>query len=856
MFNLIRSRGFRSTFATSLLSIAVVTSSHAQTESDSLRVGIYHNPPKLLLDEGGRPSGIFGDLLTAIAEREGWTLEPVPCLWQTCLDQLGDGRIDLLPDLAWNPTRAEEFDFHERPMLHSWSQIYQAGENTLDSMLDLDRKRLAVPVGAIQRDYLDNLAENFGIEIVFVEVESFEEGFKAAQQGDADAAVANRHFGEWQATRFGLRETSLIFQPAALFVATSLGRYPEVLDAIDRSIIEWKASPDSLYYTVLKKWQIESPASRFIPPILIWSLALAIALLMAVLGFNWLLRRRVARRTAQLKASEDKLATILDSVEACIFIKSPDLRYTYVNRKVCDFFGLSEEDIIGRRDEDLFDADTALELQAMDRTIIEKHEALTREEQNTRAGDSKTYTFLSIKLPLFNPDGTLQSLCGISTDITDFREVLSHNHQLAYYDGLTGLPNRRLLLDRLTVAVKTSHRSGGLIALMFIDLDHFRVINDALGPSEGDRLLNEVSMALLDLTAEGDTLARLGGDEFVLLVQNLDKTLHQAALDVERIGDRLLASLPALHDRDPTLPRVTGSIGITLSSREAKVDALLQQADIALNRAKAEGGNGLRFFEAAMQNEIMARLNMENDLRLALMRDQLSLHYQPQVDMRGRMTGVEALLRWSHPTHGMISPGIFIPIAEESRLILPIGRWVLETACRQLALWADDPGRKNLTIAVNVSAVQFRQPDFVDQVREILSTSGADPARLELEVTESLLMEDPEAMREIMMTLQALGVSFALDDFGTGYSSLGYLKRLPLEKLKIDGSFIRDVLDDTADAAIVRATILLADSLGLTVMAEGVELQEQKEWLASQGCSAYQGFLFSRPLPVDDLPAA
>lgn len=453
-------------------------------------------------------------------------------------------------------------------------------------------------------------------------------------------------------------------------------------------------------------------------------------------------------------------------------------------------------------------------------------------------------------------DDTIYSLCGISTDNSEYKEVQESNYRLTFYDPLTGLPNRRLMLDRLEMVVKGSRRTDRYAALMFIDLDNFKLVNDTQGLYQGDHLLRHVAEHLSSVVRESDTLARLGGDEFVLLIHDLAPEQEQAAHAAELVGAKLLTCiLEAQQEQEQalTLP-ITGSIGVTLfTDGETSVESAMQQADMALQQAKAAGGNTLRFFNSKMQATVMARVHLEADLHQALARDEFRLHYQVQVDSRSHVTGVEALIRWEHPQRGMVSPGMFIPLAEKNRLILPIGYWVLETACQQLAAWADEPERERLSIAVNVSSVQFHQPDFVVRLQQILEETAANPCRLTLEVTESLLMDDHQRVRSIMLRLNQLGIRFALDDFGTGYSSLNYLKRLPLDELKIDQSFVNGVLDDPVDAAIVQATITLAASLGLDVTAEGVETEAQHQWLLAHGCEAFQGYLFGRPQPVTEL---
>ncbi|NIC39388.1 EAL domain-containing protein [Halomonas desiderata] len=567
-------------------------------------------------------------------------------------------------------------------------------------------------------------------------------------------------------------------------------------------------------------------------------------------------RRRLTKEAERLRAGREELATILDSVDACIYVKSADLRYQYVNHKTAQSIGLPVDSILGKTDFDLFDTNMAADLRFNDQRVLQQGEKVVAEEGHVLATGDTIRTYLSIKLPLHAADGSIRALCGISTDVTEYRDIQESKYRLTYYDPLTGLPNRRLLLDRLGMVVKGTRRSERYAALLFIDLDDFKVVNETQGLYSGDRLLSRVARCLEEVVRESDTLARLGADEFVLLIHDLGLDVEQAAHAAERVAEKLLSQIVdarAEEDRLPTLP-ITASIGITLfADGDANVETAMRQADIALQQAKAAGGNTLRFFNAEMQADVMERVSLEADLHQALARDELCLHYQVQVDSRASVIGVEALIRWNHPKRGLVPPMLFIPLAEKNRLILPIGYWVLETACRQLAEWAKERDTESLYIAVNVSSVQFHQTDFVARVQHALEVTGADPARLVLEVTESLLMEDPQRVREIMLRLSKLGIRFALDDFGTGFSSLNYLKRLPLHGLKIDKSFVNGVLEDPVDAAIVNTTITLAESLGLEVTAEGVESEAQHRWLLEQGCQVFQGYYFGRPQARENL---
>jgi diguanylate cyclase (GGDEF)-like protein len=429
--------------------------------------------------------------------------------------------------------------------------------------------------------------------------------------------------------------------------------------------------------------------------------------------------------------------------------------------------------------------------------------------------------------------------------------------RLAYYDALTELPNRRLMLDRLAAAMKGNGARGRHGALLLIDLDHFKLLNDTHGHERGDLLLRQVAGRLQACVGSSDTVARIGGDEFVVLVWDLPGDVDAARLQAAALGEKVHRTLCASFDLDGFQHATSPSVGITLfAGRELGVEELLKRADTAMYQAKAAGRNTVRFFDPAMQAAVAERMALESDLRDALALGQFLLHYQAQVDALGCIKGAEVLLRWQHPVRGLVSPAQFIPLAEATGLICPIGLWVLETACAQLAAWSRDPSTSALSLAVNVSACQFNQADFVDQVLEVLARSGANPARLKLELTEGLLLDNTEAVIATIGALKKVRVRFSLDDFGTGYSSLSYLKRLPLDQLKIDQSFVRDLLTDANDIAIVRTIVALGQSLGMEVIAEGVETAAQRDCLASAGCHAYQGYYFGRPLPVAQLEQA
>ena len=456
----------------------------------------------------------------------------------------------------------------------------------------------------------------------------------------------------------------------------------------------------------------------------------------------------------------------------------------------------------------------------------------------------------------FDEEGNALRSMGTVQDISERKMTEEKVEQLVFFDSLTQLPNRILLIDRLKQSMALSARNNQFGALLFIDLDNFKLLNDTLGHGVGDNLLKLSGERLRKCVREGDTVARLGGDEFVILLSDLGSEEKYAAATCELISEKILSVLGEPYDLERAPYQSTASIGITLFRGDSSSDdELMKQADLAMYKSKEAGRNGLSFFDPIMESSLKARALLEEEIRRGIEEEQFILYYQPQVYANGALFGAEALVRWNHPQRGVIAPAEFIPMAEETGLILPLGQWILEAACVQISKWSQDERFCDLCVAVNVSVRQFNQKDFVDQVVKTLQKSGADPKRLKLELTESLLVQDVEEVIEKMDRLKSIGVCFSLDDFGTGYSSLSYLKRLPLDQLKIDQGFVRDILSDPNDAIICKSTIALTESMGLSVIAEGVETKEQLDTLLALGCHAYQGYWFSRPLDRDAFEA-
>jgi diguanylate cyclase (GGDEF)-like protein len=539
-------------------------------------------------------------------------------------------------------------------------------------------------------------------------------------------------------------------------------------------------------------------------------------------------------------------AEVLESISDCFISLDSTFRLIYLNDAACEEFAIDRRaalnDTLSHAAPSFFSESMMAGLQAAStRAIATIFEAENEERR------------LWYDLRCFpRPDG----MSIYFRDITNRKVDEARIQYLAFYDVLTDLPNRQLLQDRLNAALAAVPGQESLGALFYIDLDDFKTLNDTMGHDIGDELLRQVALRLTSCVGPGVTVARIGGDEFVVMLEGLGADGQRANAAAKLVGDKILGTFLLPFSMGACESETTASIGAALFSQASDtVDDLLKRTDLAMYRAKAQGRDTMCFFDPGMQTDVEARAALRSDLRFALQHDEFELHYQPQVNSDGVVVGAEVLLRWFHPSRGKVSPQEFIPLAEEAGLIVDLGRWVLERACMQLAEWAEKPEMKALTLAVNVSMRQFLDAQFVNLVKETLQVSGANPLRLKLEITESVVMEKVDEMIATMTDLKVCGVGFSLDDFGTGYSSLSHLRHLPLDQLKIDQSFVGNVLTDGKNASIVRTIILLGHNLNLSVIAEGVETEAQRDFLKGQGCRLYQGFLFGPALRVSQFEA-
>lgn len=589
--------------------------------------------------------------------------------------------------------------------------------------------------------------------------------------------------------------------------------------------------------------------------LLVWHSGLwAVGMIFFLIGWRreWQLEREHEQSVEALKESQALHKSVVNNGQALIWLADTSRQCTYFNQVWLNFTGRRLQQELGEGWMESLHPDD------VDHWLHEYHRAFDLRENfqiayRLRRHDGEYRWFVDEGAPRYNSKEEFVGYIGHCLDITQLKEAQNEIDNLVHFDVLTHLPNRQLMMQRLQQAVAVSVGHGQYGALVLIDLDNFKLLNDSVGHEIGDQLLQQVSKRLQAAMPSAAMVGRFGGDEFILLFEQLDKKESVAVAKIEgilrTILDKLRQPYPLLNKDYQTTP----SLGITLfKGKEIAAEELMKNAEVAMYQAKESGRNTLRFFDPQMQALVSERSDLESALRYAVRTQEFALYLQPQVDMNERLIGAEALLRWPHPTRGLVSPIEFIPLAEETGLIVPLGRWVLERACHTLAHWQTQPQMAGITIAVNVSARQFQQADFVEQVLDVLEQSGADASCLKLELTESLFVIGMEQVLEKMHLLKARGVRFSLDDFGTGYSSLAYLKRLPLDQLKIDQGFVRDILVDHNDRAIAKMVVALSQTLDLDVIAEGVETQAQQQELLHMGCMHYQGYYYGRPMPIDE----
>ncbi|WP_310449446.1 EAL domain-containing protein [Sulfuritalea sp.] len=814
-----------------------------QTQKDTLVVGSEQDYPPFATGMTDATAGGFTvDLWKAVAAEASlnFTIRVLP--FHQILQEFKEGKIDVLINLARSDERNQFADFTVPHVVVNGAIFVRKGDSKINSEDDLAGKSLIVLNADLAHDYA--VLKGWKKQLVLVDAAA--EGFRLLASGKHDAMLLGKLSGMQTLQALGLTHIKALkakveFSQKFAF-AVQKGQ-SELLAKINEGLALTKSNGayDALYDKWFGIYEVKEVGLRDMLKYII-----PIVLVFLGIGGYFFYRRKIERKQAE---GELRISAVAFASQNGMMITDAKGVILRVNPAFTHLTGYSSTETIGQ-------TPALLNSGRQDRLFYQrmwesmKEKGYWKGEIWNKRKNGQIYAEMLTITAIVAPDQTITHYVGSFSDITEDKEAEAEIHRLAYYDPLTRLPNRRLLQDRLGQAVAAAARSRLYGAVFFIDLDNFKALNDTRGHDVGDLLLVAVAQRLRAGMREGDTVARQGGDEFVLLVEDLGAEANEAATLAKQLGEKLRETIDSPFTLNAYEYHCRLSVGVSLFNAQDTVEDLLKHADLALYQAKRAGRNTLRFFDPAMQSALDLRSALEVELRQALKRDELRLYYQPQVDAAGRVIGVEALLRWQHTERGLVQPNDFIPLAEDTGLILPIGLWVLETACAQLKTWEGDARTRELQVAVNVSARQFRQPDFVAQIQSVLETSGAIPARLKLELTESMVLEDIEDTIEKMQAIKRLGVNFSMDDFGTGYSSLSYLAQLPLDQIKIDKAFVCSLPGKKNDETITRTIITLGRELAMNVIAEGVETEAQREFLELHGCHAYQGYLFSRPLPL------
>ncbi|MFY0665184.1 MAG: EAL domain-containing protein [Natronospirillum sp.] len=828
------------------LALVLLMVSGKTEESTTIRVGVYENEPKIYLNERNIPDGLFIQLLDAMAQAEGWLIDYVTCDWSACLNMLENGELDLMPDVAFSAERARLFDFHQHAVTQSWSQLYVRPTTTLTDFEQLPNVRLAVLQDSIQATFLEELLPSLRDSTQVINVTELAEGFALVADGEADAVVANNFFGNRQRGHYGLIGAPLTFNQVGLYFAAPRGSNGPLLKRIDHYLLEWQSDPASPYYSALIK-AVAAPVRSVVPA---WFSGLALLLLILVIGFfvhSTMLRWSVRKKTIELMDANRRFTHLLNSSPVVVYtLQGRDLSLTWVSGNVERIFGFDVQDVLApdwwfrylhpedrpiitaQRDGVFNKGRICHDYRLLDKQGRVRHIRDEQQLTRDRAGQ--------------------EEVVGTWTDLTEHFEQSERMTFLANYDSLTGLPNRGLFMERTSHAVQMAARHAGQLTLVFIDLDRFKNINDSLGSALGDRVLKIIAERL-NYANMPDTLARLSADEFVLLLERpLTKVQTQEVVD--HIIEQL--QMPVVLNEQSLV--FTASIGTSTYPNDGdNAEQLLTRAEMAMFEAKKRGGNTWQSFDTRLSESTEQRFVLENALRLAVASNELFLEYQPQFSLRNEaIVGVEALVRWRHPTQGIIPPSLFISLAEDIGMIDEIDAWVLQEACAQLRRWEDD-GLRIGKVAVNISALELEHQVLVERTMAALAAQNLSASRLELELTETNLMRAPERSIGVLNMLKEQGISIAIDDFGTGYSSLMYLRNLPLDYLKIDQSFVRDIGVSASNDSILRAIIALARALELNVLAEGIESRQQYDFLCELGCELGQGYLLARPMSAEQI---
>ncbi len=751
--------------------------------------------------------------------------------------------MDALINAGHSEQRAEFMDYSTNNFSNVWGQVFVPIDSKVESLFDLNNKTIALMTNDVNGIHFMSQCEQFEVACKYIFGNSYQELFQMVENGQVDGAVSNNLVGNSFQSEFSMHASSIVFNPFKVYITVPKRTNQHLLTMYDETLAAWKQQPDSFYYRSRAKWTITQPADKI--PAWLWYSVLCLLLFGILAGLAaWLFKQQVRRRVLQLSQQEVQLNKIINIVPHMIFANDDHGNIILANDTACDFFGLDKHNITTKNIHNVLSDNN--NYQNLSNYTLSSDSLNTELEVKDFAGQKKI--LMMAKVSYSAGAEAKNAVVTVGVDISQIKAYEKEILYLAHYEPLTGLPNRDLLKDCLKSTLNRAKQQNHVGAILHLDIDNFKNVNDSKGHSAGDNVIKKVALIIKSCIKSGNYIAHLGADEFIIVLTNLNKDsalAEQQAIETAKLVLNNIKTPIAINDK---LCHITASIGLAIYPRDGTDYAtLLKRADTAMFEAKHKGRNRIQVFNTYIESRVKQNLQLENDLRLALVNEQISLLYQPIFDAQtGVMVGSEALLRWQHPDQGVIMPTVFIPIAENAQLILEIGYWTIEQACEQIVLWQATTN-KPFFLSVNLSVIQIRDDNFLPKVTAMMQNHQIPKHHLEFEITESILLNESKRSIEIINQLKQLGIKLSIDDFGTGYSSFSYLRRLPLDKIKIDKSFIKDIPRDNNSTSIVKSILSMAKEMQLEVVAEGVETAAQVEFLKQHHCQYFQGYYFARP---------
>jgi len=813
------------------------------------RIGFFASPPLSSIGSDNNPEGFIVDLLNEISYQENFKIQWVFDDWSNLIKLFKRNEIDMMTSVGFTDERSVFMEYSKTSFITVWGQVFLPSNSKIESIFDLEEKTIGILRDGVNGQHFISQCIQFEINCKTIELDSYEEIFKRVDSGEIDAGVSNNLVGGTYLREYNLINSAIVFNPFKVYVTSPKNGTQYLINIFDQYLSDWKENLDSFYYSTRTKWltpRIESKIPDLVKYLIIGLLLFTITALMFVL----FLKQQVKKRVQELTKSELQLNQIINLVPHMIYVTNEHGDILLANKTASEYFGMSVAD---------FEKSNVVEISKeykRYKKLLEIDEQDSEDQNsnveiNTRDSKGSRHTLYLSKKPYIGSRNFEESTLTVAVDITDIKDFEEKIKFMDQHDSLTQLPNRILLKDRInhSLAVAKMHNHNG--AILFIGLDHFKNINDSQGHKIGDLLIKEVAKRLEKQARISDTVARLGGDEFIIEISELGNDEKSAIEQAKYLSQAILEVISKPYTIKKELFHMTASIGVVLYPKDGEnQEILLQRADTAMHKAKDNGRNCIQFFEKELEFTAIHQHILEKDLRIAIAENQFYISLQPVLHgINNEVVGSEALIRWNHPTKGVIYPADFIEVAENKNFIIDIGDWVLEQVCKQIQQWRID-GMKKFFIAVNVSVKQIQEELFYEKIKTLVQKYKIPPNYLEIEVTESVLMEETEKTISIFKKLKLLGIKISLDDFGTGYASFNYLMNFPLDKIKIDQSFVKKLPNDANSITIVSTILKMSQEMGMDVVAEGIENKQQYNFLKSKSCQFYQGYYFHKPLSI------